>query len=763
MNMRKTKRILSLLITGAWLAWATVLAAEEPASKPEIAVSVGQTEAGIARIASLVLESSHYQGGKFNDEMSAQFLERYLKALDPSRIYFLQEDVAEFEIYRHTLDDLILKFGDPSPAHRIYGRYLERLEQRVAFVTNYLATEKFEFTTQESYNPDRDKAPRPRNLEEAKQLWRTHARYDYLQEKLSNQKPEEIVKTLTRRYDRSLRTMKKFDRDQVFEIYLTSLAHIFDPHSDYMGHRQMEDFSIHMRLSLFGIGATLRSEDGYCKIWDLSAGGPALRSGQLKIGDRIVAVAQDGKDPVDIIDMPLPQAVEMIRGPKDTKVTLTIVPADAPDTSVRRTITLVRDQIKLEDQEAKALITDLNLDGRSWRVGILDLPSFYADMDHSKEGQRKSATADVAALLRKLKQEGIRGLLFDLRRNGGGSLEEAVGVAGLFIDAGPVVQTSTSGGQFRVEKDSDPAVAYDGPLVVLTSRMSASASEIVAGALQDYGRALIVGDKSTFGKGTVQSVLALAPMLSQAGLQSSYDPGALKLTVRKFYLPGGASTQLRGVVPDIVLPSPNNVAKVGEEELENPLPWDKIAGANFTALDLVKPFLPGLRENSARRVAADREFAWLREDIEDMQKKIEDPTISLNEEQRRKEKAEAEARQDARKKERTGRPSLVQTNYEITVLATTQPGLPAPSAGFKKSRRDLELNDNSADPSSTNKDPTPDIDPALEEAKRILVDYVAVFTRKNDTPLPASQPVDPSTNVVRKSALESFPPKVRVF
>jgi carboxyl-terminal processing protease len=765
--MRIVNKTYRLLMVGAGLGVGLVLAliASEQSGVTETRTTPERAEAGIARVTALVLESSHYQGGRFNDDVSDRFFERYLKALDPGRVYFLQTDVDEFAPYRTTLDDLTLQVGDTSPAHRIYARYLERLEQRATFVTNLVATEKFEFTGSEVYNPDRDKALRPRDLDEAKQLWRQHARYEYLQEKLNNQKPEEIVKTLTRRYTRSLGTMKKFDRDQVFEIYLTALAHVFDPHSDYMGRRQMQDFAIHMKLSLSGIGATLRYEDGYCKVWDLIPRGPAARSGQIKVGDRITAVAQEGKEPVDIIDNPLTQSVELIRGPKGTQVTLTIIPVDAVDTSVRKTVVLIRDEIALEDQEAKALITDLPFDGRTVRMAIIDLPSFYSDMEHRKDGQGKSATVDVAKLLQRLKGEQVAGIILDLRRNGGGSLEEAVSLTGLFIEQGPVVQTKTSGpgGQRRLENDTDPSVAYEGPLVVLTSRLSASASEIVAGALQDYGRALVVGDSSTFGKGTVQTVLSLAPMMAQANLPVREDPGALKLTIRKFYLPGGASTQRRGVVPDIILPSANNLAKIGEAELENPLPWDEIAPANYTNLNLVKPFLPVLQEQSAKRVAADKEFAWLREDLDDLKKKMDNPVISLNEEQRRKEMAEAEARTEARKKERAQRPPWVQTNYEFTVTSASQPGFPEPSTGPKKNRRDLDLPENPNEPNAADKDPA--VDMTLEEAKRILADYALVMARREESILPAANPrtSDPETNVVRKSSLEDLIHKLRAY
>src|SRR5258706_10413202 len=350
--------------------------------------------------------------------------------------------------------------------------------------------------------------------------------------------------------------MTKLSADQVYEVYLTALAHVYDRHSDYMGRRQLEEFNISMSLSLFGIGAQLQSEEGYCKIRALLPGGPAMASKQIKPGDRIVAVAQDGKEPVDIIEMPLIEVVQLIRGPKGTKVTLTLIPGDAVDSSMRKTLTLVRDEIKLENQEAKARIVDLPIaDGKTQRIGVIDLPSFYSG-DESRNGHGHSgATADVAKLIEKLKQENVKGIILDLRRNGGGSLEEAINLTGLFFEFGPVVQTKDGEGHVSVERDRDPTVLYEGPLVVLTSKLSASASEILAGALQDYERAILVGDPSTFGKGTVQSMIQLAPLMHRLKQEPTENPGALKLTIRKFYRPDGSSTQLKGVVPDIILPS----------------------------------------------------------------------------------------------------------------------------------------------------------------------------------------------------------------
>ena len=688
----------------------------------------GSDEENIAAVTARLLQNSAYSGRQETEEVSGKFLDRYLDLLDPNRLYFLQSDIEEFSPYRFDLEALALKRGDTRPAHEIFDRFLQRLEQRVEYMQELLKTEKFDFTGHDSFQWDRRKAPRPRDLAQAKALWRQNLRYDYLQEKLSNRKPEEIVKTLSRRYDRSLHAMKQWKPDDVLEAYLTSLAHAYDPHSDYMGHQQAEDFSIVMNLSLVGIGATLQPDDGYAKIRDLVPGGPAARSKLLKVGDRIVAVAQGNKESVDIVDMPLTEAVGLIRGAKGTVVRLTIIPANAADSSVRKTISLVRDEVKLEDQEAKARLVEVSRPGGPVsRLGIIDLPSFYSGSDNTKHSHPSGATADVAKLLAKLKEEHVQGVILDLRRNGGGSLEEAIALTGLFIKRGPVVQTKGTRGDVQVESDPDSGVLYDGPLVVLTSHLSASASEILAGALQDYGRALVVGDASTFGKGTVQTVLPLAEVMHRVGLPVQGDPGELKLTVRKFYRPDGASTQLKGVVSDVVVPSPTAVLKVGESEMRDPLPWDSVPAARHAELDRVAPYVSILRQESAGRVATNMDFVWLREDCDRIKTELARPVVSLNEKQRRQEKAEGQARIEARKKERAHRQAPHETRYEITVKTAGQPGLPKPlpAAAPAAELDDTEGSAESPEPAPTEKELAADT--TIEEAQRILLDYIGLL------------------------------------
>jgi carboxyl-terminal processing protease len=694
-----------LLLLGLRLAMPLVLAeaaerlsaGERPTAKTEpvqtasaVGLKPGTNDAYIAFWTAKLLERYHYLQHPFDGEISSRFLDRYTRDLDFQRMHFLQSDLADFEGYRHRLNLLTLGRGDTSPAFVIFALFLKRLEQHVDYTTNLLKTEEFTFDTDERVALNRRDLPFPKDLDEARHLWRDRLRAEYLQEKLNGKTHEQIVDALTRRYSRTLKTFREWDSDNVIEAYLAALTHVYDPHSDYMGKSRADDFAISMNLSLFGIGAVLVSDDGYCKIRELVPGGPAAKSKAIKPGDRIVAVAQSNEPPVDVVEMPLSKAVQLIRGPKGTEVRLTVIPADAASQSVQKTVTLIRDEIKLEDKAAKARIIETSASGGGrLRLGVIDLPSFYGNTEFLVGGKEKphssaaSASADVAKLLNKLEQEGVSGVILDLRNNGGGVLEEAVKVTGLFIKNGPVVQVRDPDGSVAVDGDKDASIAYDGPLVVLTSRFSASASEIVAGALQDYGRALIVGDASTHGKGTVQSLTSLKPFLRRSSVTATNDPGELKLTIRKFYRASGLSTQLKGVTPDIVLPSVDNVAEVGESSLENPLPWDTIDSAKFEHLNRVEPYLAELRQRELERVAVEKDFDYVREDVELAKRYLVDKTVSLNEKQRLKEKAETEAREKAREKERLSRKPPDQEVYELTLKLADQPSLPPPVSKTK--------------------------------------------------------------------------------
>jgi carboxyl-terminal processing protease len=749
-------------------AQPAVSPSEASASTNVHALRPGPEDGRVAYVAARLLEKLHYSHHRFDDTISSEFLDRYLEALDSRHMHFTQADLNQFGIYRTNLDNLTITrdgFANVRPAFAIFSRFVERLKQRVAYADELLARDKFEFNGDDKIVIDRHDAPYPEDLDAARKLWLQQLRYEYLQEKLGLEDPgkaksepakepagktvdQQVVDTLTRRYHRILRMYTDWNDEDVLGVYLTALAHVYDPHSDYFNHAQMTEFSMSMNLELFGIGAELTSEDGYCKIRRLLPG-PAARSKKIKDGDRILAVAQGDQPPVDIVDMSLSKVVQLIRGPKGTEVRLTISPAADP--SAREVVSLIRDEIPLDDRAAKGKIIDLpKSQGKTVRLGIIDLPSFYTAMDldgpkpSDPDAPTHSTTADVVKLLNKFKQEHVQGVILDLRRNGGGSLEEAIKLTGLFIKDGPVVQVRASDGRLQVDRDTDPSIEYDGPLMVLTSRFSASASEIVAGALQDYGRALIVGDSSTHGKGTVQNLNFLKPFVESLDSED-YDPGALKITIRKFYRASGASTQLKGVMPDIVLPSVLNYWKdVGEKSLDNPLPWDTIPSVKYDKLNLVQPYLSELLKRSTERVATNQDFIYVRQDIAQYRKQQEDKTISLNEKQRLEEMEENEARLKARDKERLARKEPDEKVYEITLKQALLPGLPPPveptnslalkSAGAVGGTNSTSVA--STEPTSgtdLNDDPDdlkgPAVDVDLDEAKNIMLDYLSLLPK----------------------------------
>jgi carboxyl-terminal processing protease len=707
--------------TALAISGALIISVSAFALRPGQPLDQAATDAEITRLTSKILEKSQFAHHPLDDELAGKFLDRYLDTLDGQHMLFLQSDVDEFARFKSTLAQATCRDGDSSPARVIFARYLERLDQRAAYIAQLLRTEHFDFSTNERYSYNRKDAPRPADLTAAQQLWRQHLRSEYLQEDLNGKKEEEIAQILTRRAERQVQTMRKLDDQMILESYLNALAHVYDPHSDYMGPEEMQSFGALMKLSLVGIGASLQSDDGYCKIREIVPGGPAARNGQLKVGDRIVGVAQENGEMTDLIDMPLPQAVELIRGKKGTTVRLTIIPAGAADDATRNRVSIVRDEIKLEDQQAKARIIDLPGEkGGTQRIGVIDLPGFYGG-DPGSSGP--SATKDVARLLKKLKQENVTGIVLDIRRNGGGSLDEAISLTGLFIPSGPIVQVRGPNGRVEVGSDDDDTTLYDGPLVVLTSRLSASASEILAGALQDYGRALIVGDSSTFGKGTVQTILPLAQIMQREGLTPAEDPGALKTTISKFYRPSGKSTQIEGVKSDIVLPSLTDTPEISEGEMQNPLPWDTVPSALFAGRDRVGPYLSTLRARSADRIAKDPDFIELQKERGELRRTREAKSISLNEAERRREKAEFQARMEARKKERDALAATQPPTYEITLKNVDAPGLGTPLKNSKLLAK-AAIEFSMAEGDTQVGDAGFGDDVILREAENILLDYI---------------------------------------
>lgn len=693
-------------------------------------------EDDVARLTARLLEKNHFLQQNIDDEVSRRLLVRYTDTLDYFHILFTQEDMAEFERFATTLDDA-LNAGDTGPAFQIYARMLQREGERLEYVRQLLASpEQFDFEKDERFAPDRHKLPRPKDLAEAKELWRLRLKFDVLQEKLGEKKKKpdlkQVADLLVRRYERSYRYDKERSPGEITATFLTSLAHVYDPHSDYMSSEELENFAINMQLKLFGIGAVLSSEDGYCTIKKLIPGGPAERSKQVRNNDRIVRVGQGDGEPVDVVEMNLNKVVEMIRGPKGTEVRLTILPEDSSD-GERKEVTLIRDEIKLEDQRASAKVIEFpGEDGMAHRVALIDLPSFYSPMDVGENGGAgESTTADVARLLGKLQSEGVEGVVLDLRRNGGGSLEEAINLTGLFIPEGPVVQVCDARGRRTTHADEDGEVTYPGPLVVLISRFSASAAEILAGALQDYGRAILVGDSATHGKGTVQSLIELGPLMRRAiqfwtrPLPS--QPGALKLTVQKFYRASGSSTQLNGVHPDIVLPSITDFAEFGEAALENPLPWDEISPAPYSPVASTGAIVPVLRAKSDARVGADPEFEYIRNDIAKRKKRLEEKSVSLSESVQRKERDEIDRELKERKKQRAAR-SAEAGREVVRLLPMTKidaPGLPEPEVR-NEAEEETPTGAIDEDPDEMADGKGPLLDPAARESLYVLRDLIGL-------------------------------------
>ncbi len=717
---------------------------------PAVPVTPGANDGSIAYITARLLEEFHYTQHPFDTDMSERFYDSYLDALDPEHLYFLQSDIDEFARYRTNLDTLTLGphgQADVMPAYKIFNRFKDRLHERVAYADQLLKHGNFKFTSDELVRVNRKDAQYPKSLDDAKRIWREQLLWDFLHMKMDDEKGPgttlsetnlaDISQTLQRRYQRELRQCDELVSSDVLQYYLDSLAHAYDPHSDYMNTEGAQNFSIDMSLALFGIGAELTSDDGYCQIQSLVPGGPAWKSSQLKPSDKIVAVAQENQPPVDVVDMELGRIVQMIRGPKGTKVRLTIIPADEPKS--RRVVTLVRDEINIKDRQATAMLIEKpDGNGGSNRIGVIDVPSFYAPVDSSGGSAEigNHISTDVRKLVQKLMSEKAGGIILNMRGNPGGSLEEAIQFVGLFVTNGPVVQIRSPDND-DTEKDDGGADIYHGPLMVLVNRLSASASEIVAAALQDYGRALIIGDTSTFGKGTVQNLDPLRPFVWASSDQGTNDPGLVKITIRKFYRINGASTQLKGVIPDIVLPDPLSYSQdFGENSLPNALPWDTIPATNYLHLNNVAPYLSTLQRASTARVTTNQDFAYIRQDITELQKLQSQKTDTLNERKAWDEKESIEAEKKTRNKEIASRALPDITMYQLTVADTEKPGLPEPVRLMKAPADSGDVYTAVFPTNSINISPlTNSIPPdaMLEEAERIMRDYILLEKTGADT------------------------------
>ena len=621
------------LLLSIALAMAALASHAAPGTVAPVTLEPAPQQLQAAAMTADLLTRFHYSPMALDDAMSQKTFDRYVKSMDPERLFFMQSDIDQFAPARDKLDDAI-KNRDLTTPFAMFNLYQRRLQERLVY-GRALLDQHFDFGQQESYAYQRRNEPWAQSDQEVRDLWRRRVKNDWLRLKLTGKDDAAIRATLAKRYDYALANARRLKSEDVFQLFMNAYATSIEPHTNYLGPKATADFDISMRLSLVGIGAVLQERDDMTVIRELVPGGPAAQSGKLKVGDRIVAVAQANDNaPTDILGWRLDDVVQLIRGAENSLVRLSVLPAGANLDAPQQVVSLVRKKVSLEQQAAKKSVIEVKDAGAKRRIGVIALPGFYQDYEARKKGDKafKSATRDVANLLDELKRDGVDSVLIDLRNNGGGSLNEAVELSNLFIGSGPVVQQRDSRGAIRVEGNSNATVAWDGQLGVLINRGSASASEIFAAAMQDYGRALIIGEPS-FGKGTVQTVVNLD------AVARSDKPrlGEVKMTVAQFYRVNGGTTQLRGVTPDILLPSFVDI-EGGESGFDNALPWGQIKSADYQRLGDLTDILPMLQIKHEQRVAKDLEFQFLKEDISEFVQQRSKKSTSLNEVVRRQER-----------------------------------------------------------------------------------------------------------------------------
>ncbi|WP_330926098.1 carboxy terminal-processing peptidase [Candidatus Sororendozoicomonas aggregata] len=621
-------RNMALVLLSFMFFIAQVHAADQDINKPVPPLKPTLQQAIASVNVVQMLDRNHYRKVNLDRQSAEKVFDRYLNRLDPNHSFFLQQDIEAFKPYRENLSKA-LKTGDLKPAFAIFNRYRQHAEARARFMLARLddGLKTLDFNKNETLLIDRKNEPWLKNQRAQDELWRKQLKDSVLALRLNNKTDEEIIKQLKRRNTNLLRRLYQSNSEDAFQSYINSFAGIYDPHTQYFSPQTAENFDINMSLSLEGIGAVLQAEDEYVKVVSVVTGGPAEKAAQLKAGDKIIGVGQGKKGPLeDIVGMRLDDAVKLIRGKKNTLVRLEVIPATAKDGSTR-IYDIVRDKVKLEEQDASSKIIDVTSNGKTRKIGVITLPTFYVDFKAAQAGEKnyKSTTRDVKALLTDLKKQNIDGLIIDLRGNGGGSLQEANDLTGLFINEGPTVIVRDNRGRTEMQHDRVEGQFYTGPMAVMVDRLSASASEIFAGAIQDYGRGLIIGSQS-YGKGTVQSIQPL-------------NHGQLKLTLAKFYRVSGQSTQNRGVIPDVQFPSLYNNKDIGENSLPDALPWDTIKATDHKKFYDFSRYLPELIKRHEQRSALDPEFVYL-DEMKDYITQFENQkTVSLNEKKRKRELA----------------------------------------------------------------------------------------------------------------------------
>ncbi|MEE1886934.1 carboxy terminal-processing peptidase [Pseudomonas carassii] len=639
-----------------------------------------------------LLKRHHYSKPPLDDARSVIIYDSYIKLLDPSRSYFTAADIAEFDKWKTQFDDF-LKSGNLEPGFTIYKRYLDRVKQRLDYALGELnkGVDKIDFTVKEDLLVDRKDAPWMKNQAELDDLWRKRVKDEVLRQKISGKELKQVQETLIKRYKNQLARLDQTRAEDIFQAYINTFAQSYDPHTNYLSPDNAENFDINMSLSLEGIGAVLQSDNDQVKIVRLVPAGPAAKTKQVAPADKIIGVAQGNKEMVDVVGWRLDEVVKLIRGPKGSVVRLEVIPAsNAPNDQTSKIVSITREAVKLEEQAAKKSVLKLKQDGRDYKLGIIEIPAFYLDFKAYRAGDPdyKSTTRDVKKLLTELQKEKVDGVVIDLRNNGGGSLQEATELTSLFIEKGPTVLVRNADGRVDVLEDENPGAFYKGPLALLVNRLSASASEIFAGAMQDYHRALIIGGQ-TFGKGTVQTIQPL-------------NHGELKLTLAKFYRVSGQSTQHQGVLPDIAYPSIIDTKEIGESALPEAMPWDTIRPVVKPASDPFKPFLAQLKAQHEARSDKDAEFVYIRDRLALTQKLMNEKTVSLNEQQRRARHDEIEAKQLALENIRR-------------------------KAKGEEPLKELKKEDEDALPAEPD-DTKPEDDAYLSETGRILLDYLGLST-----------------------------------
>jgi len=711
MNRTKTLVTVSTLIS---VLLTSPMATAKAELKPLKAHAKHQKE---SQMVVQLVDRLHYKDTSLNDEFSVKILDKYISVLDPSKMYFLGEDVVAFDRWKTQLDEG-LKTGNLDPAYKIFEVLKKRVDQQKKYALSVLDSD-LNFEKDEAYQWDREKAAYAIDQKELNDIWRKRVKNDYLSLKLLKKEPEKIKETLSKRYKFMAKRIDDMKSDDVFQYFINSYLSLVEPHTGYMEPITSENFEINMRLSLEGIGAVLVNDGEYTAIQTIVKGGPADMEGTLKSGDKVLAVGQDSEGSFeDVVGWGIEDVVQLIRGEKGSTVRLRVIAEDDGPDTMPHVVHIIRDKVKLEQQAAQHKIMKV-IDGKHERkVGVIDLPTFYLDFAGLQNGDPdyRSTTKDVEDILDKFAEENVQGIVVDLRNNGGGSLYEAIQLSGLFIDKGPIVQTKLSHGKIDVKRDVNPNIAWKGPMVVMVNKLSASASEIFAAAMQDYGRALIVGGQ-TYGKGTVQNVMALNEYVNDPELEL----GQLKMTMGQFFRINGGSTQNRGVIPDIVFPTSPGLENYGESSYENALPWNSISSSDYTVFDDLSDEISQLKNDYLERAEINFEFDFLKKEIELYEKEKDDLTVSLSLTERQRKVQERKDRKKARKAKRDEMMAAVEPNPllgEISLLFDSTEEL--------KSEDTLLAEQAAKEKAETEEDEEEFVDFRLHETVRILADFIAL-------------------------------------